>query len=98
MVSDAYKLRCFINLYKLFSVIPKPVAKEFIIPLIRKNKWRILSQENEQNRDDMSTKHKGGSKDNENKRSEQERQETDLDKQAAQAILKGLCNSGFYMG
>ena len=46
----------------------------------------------------MSTKDKGGSKDNENKRSEQERQETDLDKQAAQAILKGLCNSGFCIG
>ena len=46
----------------------------------------------------MSTKDKGGNKDNEKKRNEQERQETDLDTQAAQAILKGLCNSGFCMG
>ena len=57
------------------SVVPKPVAREYIIPLIKTNKWRTPTTSN--------------NKTNHTTDNMEDNTRVDLDSQAAAAILEG---------
>lgn len=60
------------------SLEPRPKEKEFVVPLIRKNVWRIPQK-----------REKDGSRSSGRERKSEE--ERALDKEAAEAIMKGVC-------
>ena len=63
------------NIFTVHRVIPAPAAKEFIIPLIKKNQWRLQSSPDKKKDQDKKTSGECVS--------------NREDKEAADAILKG---------